>query len=144
MTDSTAVFDPGYRVLDISGNPVSGAQVRFFVAGTSTPKNVFSDKDLSVSLGSIIYSRSDGYLVASQFSITTVTVFTGSALYKIDILDAAGATILPAKDFLRGAVDTSTFLTSASTSTFVMPVNAIATDTTLSTSHKGTLIHSSG
>lgn len=107
MTDSVAVFPPGFRVLDTQGNPVSGAQIRFFDAGTSNPRNVYSDSDLLNSLGSIVYTRSDGYPVASSGSSTTVTVFAGVGRYKVDILDQFGATIYPAKDNQQGAVATT-------------------------------------
>ena len=55
---STLVFQPGFRVLDASGRPVSGAQIRFFEAGTSTPKTVYSDAALTQALGSIVYTLS--------------------------------------------------------------------------------------
>src|SRR5262245_35607741 len=107
MTDSVLVFPPGFRVLDANGAPLAGAQIRFFAAGTTTPKNVYSDQGLSTPLGSIVYTRSDGYPVASSGSSTTVAVYIGSGLYKVDILDANSNTIYPAKDNVRGAIDTS-------------------------------------
>lgn len=144
MTDAVAIFPPGFRVLDADGAPVSGAQIRFFEAGTSTPLDVFSDSDLADTLGSIVYTRSDGYPVAEQASNTTVSVFMGALSYKVDILDADGVTIYPAKDDQVGAVDTTDFLTSADTATLIIPVTAIAVNTSIGASHKGKLIQASG
>lgn len=137
MVDSVAVFPPGFRILDSNGDPVSGAKVKFFDGGTSTPKTVYSDKDLASSLGSIVYSRSDGYLVASSGSQTTVSVFTGTALYDVIITDADDVTIYPLKQNQKGALDTSTFLTSVSTSTLSIPVVTSATDQSIGTSDRG-------
>lgn len=144
MTDSTVVFPPGFRVVDSDGAPVSGAQVRFFEAGTSTPKEVFSDSALSESLGSIVYTRSDGYLVAEEDSNTTVLVYIDAGLYKVDILDSDDVTIFPAKDNVQGAVDTSDFLTSSDTSSVVIPTVALAVDSSISTTYTGKLINASG
>lgn len=121
MTDSVQIFPPGFRVLDSAGDPVSGAKIKFFEGGTSTPKNVYSDKDLGSSLGSIVYTRSDGFPVASSGSSTTVAVYTGTALYDVIITDANDVTIYPLKQNQKGALDTSTFLSSSSTSTLSIP-----------------------
>lgn len=107
MTDSVAVLPPGFRVLDSDGAPVSGAQIRFFEAGTTTPKEVFSDSDLTASLGSVVYTRSDGFPVAEEDSTSTVIVYIGTGLYKVDILDEDDATLFPAKDNVKGAVQTT-------------------------------------
>src|SRR5262245_57533233 len=107
MPDSVAVFPPGFRVVDTLGNPISGAKIRFFEAGTTTPRAVFADSDLLNSLGSIVYTRSDGYPVSAQGSATTVSVFTGTGRYKVDILDQFDALIFPSKDNQPGAVATT-------------------------------------
>ena len=100
---STLVFQPGFRVLDASGRPVSGAQIRFFEAGTSTPKSVYSDAALEQALGSIVYTRSDGLPVASEVSSTVVLVYTGEDPYKVDILKSDDTTLYPAQDNIVGA-----------------------------------------
>lgn len=144
MVDSVQIWPPGFRITGTDGAPVSGAQVRFFEAGTTTPKNVYSDKELTQSLGSIVYTRSDGLPVASSGSTTTVTVYAGTAAYKFDVLLSDSSTLVPARDNVRGAIDTSTFLTAASVSTFSLPVVATALDLSVTTSHKGKLIAANG
>ena len=140
MPDAVQIFNPGFRVLDTDGTPVSGAKIKFYDAGTSTPKTVYSDAALSTSLGSIVYTRSDGYPVASSGSSTTVHVYTGIAAYKVEITDSSDVSIFPSKDNVKGAVDTSTFV---STSTVTVNVSVVArtTDLTVTTTHKGKLIN---
>lgn len=104
MTNSVQVLPPGFRVLDSDGDPVSGAKIRFFEAGTSTPKEVFSDADLTVSLGSTVYTRSDGFPVSESGGSTTVMIYIGAGLYKVDIVDSSNVTIFPSKDNVQGAV----------------------------------------
>jgi hypothetical protein len=144
MTDSTLLFPHGFRLLDSDGVPVGGAQVRFFEVGLVTPKEVFSDADLSESLGSIVYTRSDGYLVSEQAGNTTVAVYIGSGRYGVDILNEDDVTIYPAKDDQQGAVDTSDFLTSVDASTLTIPTTAIGTNTTIGASHRGKLVNVAG
>lgn len=141
MVDAVAVLPPAFRILDSTGAPASGAQIRFFDAGTSTPKTVYSDSTLATSLGSIVYTRSDGLPVASQGSSTTVLIYTGIAAYKIDVLDSTGATLIPSKDNVKGAVDTSTFLTTGSTSTLDIAVVAKTANYTLVAADNGKLIN---
>jgi hypothetical protein len=120
MVDSVQIFEPGFRVLDASGNPVNGAKIKFREVGPGATRTVYSDKDLTVALGVIVYTRSDGYPVASQGSNTTVQVYTGNTPYNVEITDANDVAIYPAKDNVRGALDTSTFLTSGSASTLLI------------------------
>lgn len=122
MTDAVQVFDAGYRVLNANGTPVSGAKIKFYDAGTTNPKTVYSDASLSTSLGSVVYTRSDGFPVASSGSNTTVLIFTGTADYKIEITDSSDVAIFPSKDNVKGAIDTSSFLTSGDTSILDLPV----------------------
>lgn len=140
MVDSVQVWPPGFKIMQ-AGAEVSGAQVRFFEAGTTTPKEVFADKNLSISLGTIVYTRSDGLPVANQGSTSTVTVYTDTDDYKFDVLDSDGATVIPSKDNVRGALSTALFLTPDSVSTFSLPVLARSTPLTVTTTHKGKLIN---
>ena len=141
MVDSVQIWPPGFRLADTYGVPLSGAQVRFFLAGTTTPKTMYSDKGLSVSLGSIIYTRADGIPVASEGSQTAVTVYSNNADYKVDVLDSDDVTVFAARDNVRGALDTSTFLTSSSVSSFSLPVVATSIGLTLSATHKAKLVN---
>jgi hypothetical protein len=51
MPNSVQVFPPGMRFFNTAGNLASGAQIQFFIAGTTTPLTVFSDANLTVPLG---------------------------------------------------------------------------------------------
>lgn len=136
MTDAVMVFPPGFRMLDVDGNPASGWKAKFYDAGTLTPKTVYGDRQLLVgsSLGAEVTSRSDGFWAVGS---TITPVFIGSGLYKLIITDENDVTKWSG-DNLTGALDTSTFLTSASTSTLSIPVVATSGPTlTLGTSHRG-------
>lgn len=141
MADSILVFPPAFRVLDQEGNPVSGAKIRFWEGGTSTPKNVHSDPNLSSVIGTTVYTRSDGYPVASQGSDTTVAVWIGAGLYDVDVVDENDVTIYPRKINQKGALDTSDFLTSDSTSTLVIPVNAVSASGDLDADSRGKFLN---
>jgi hypothetical protein len=132
---STLVFPPSYRILDTDGNPVSGAQIRFFEAETSTPKVVYSDADLSDSLGSVVYTRSDGFPVASEGSSTVVLVYTGEDSYKIDVLRSDDTTLYPAQDNVLGA---PTFVADSDV-TFTVPVITTGSNVTLDADDRGVL-----
>lgn len=125
MTDSTLVFRPGDRITDETGTIVPGAIVNFYVAGTSTPLEVFSDRSLTSSLGTAVTCDSAGYPSASN---VRVLVYTGSAAYKIICTDADAVTLWT-HDEIVGAVDTSAFITSdAGTITYtVTPVSTTGT-----------------
>lgn len=102
MTDAVAVFPPGFRVLDAVGDPVSGATITFYNAGTTTPKAVYIDQNLTTSLGSVVYCDAGGHPVAGSGSTTKVPVYTGTASYKVVIKTATGVT-LATFDNLKGA-----------------------------------------
>jgi hypothetical protein len=117
MVDAVQIFPPGFRVVDVSGFPVSGAKVKFFEVGPGAARNVFSDKDLTSSLGPIVYTRSDGYPVANQGSNTVVEVYTGNTPYYVLITDASDVAIWPAQNNVLGALNTTNFLQVGAAST---------------------------
>lgn len=83
MSTGTLVPTPFQTVLDSSGNPVSGAQISFFAAGTSTPLTVYSDAALTVPLSNPVIADSAGRYVA----------YMGPVSAKVITADAAGVTI---------------------------------------------------
>lgn len=91
MLDSVAIFDPGFRVTDANGDPVSGAKLKFYNAGTSTPKEVFANDALSTSLGSTVTCDSGGYPTSD--GSTKTMVYVGTADYKLVITTSADVTI---------------------------------------------------
>lgn len=103
MTDSVAVFDPGYRVTDNStGAVVSGAVLEFYDAETTTPKTVYADKDLLTSLGTSVTCDSLGYPTSD--GTTKTQVYVGTSPYKI-IAKTSGGTELWTHDNIKGAVE---------------------------------------
>jgi microcystin-dependent protein len=116
MVDSVAVLPPHVPILDASGDPIPGARLRFFNSGTTTPRTVYSDSGLTVSLGSVVYCDSSGFPVAASGSSTRVVIYVGSAAYKIIVEDALGATVAT-YDAVRGALDTSGFATGSGLAT---------------------------
>jgi hypothetical protein len=136
MLDSTTVFDPGFRVTDANGDPVSGAKLKFFNSGTTTPKTVYSDSALSVSLGSTVTCDSGGYPTSD--GSTKVLVWTGTAAFKVVITDANDVTIAT-HDGITGAISSAQL--GSGTAVWDTDTTAIATDTTLDTTYAGKLIN---
>jgi hypothetical protein len=135
MADAIAVFDAATRVTDASGNPISGGTVEFYNAGTSTPKTVYADANLSVSLGTSVTTNAGGYPVTSG-SVQTL-VYTGTASYKMIFKDSGGATIIT-HDNIRGATATPGTTTTAIPTTVI---TAKTTDYTVTTSDRGILFN---
>lgn len=103
MTDSVAVFPPGFRVPDAStGAPLSGGVARFYDAGTTTPKTVYSDAGLTVSLGTSVTTDALGYPTSD--GSTKTLVYVGTAPYKLTLETSAGVHIA-SHDDVKGAVD---------------------------------------
>lgn len=140
MVDSVRVFDPGFRITDSEGAPMSGAKIKFYNAGTTNARTVYSDKDLSSTLGTIVYTGSDGAPVASSGSSTEVMVYTGTTAFKVVITDSSDVELMTF-DNIAGALDTSLFLTTSSTSTLSIPVVTKTSSYTVVTGDRGKLIN---
>jgi len=130
MPDAVQIFPPGFRLLDETRTPVSGGKAKFYNAGGLVARTVYSDSGLSSSLGSTVYTDSGGVPVASQGSSTPVMVYTGTTAYKIIFTTSADVAIITL-DNIKGAPDTSTFLTTGSTSTLTIPVISKTGDYTI-------------
>lgn len=96
------------RILDSNGDPVSGAKVNVYDAGTTDAKSVWTDDDLTSAAANPIVADSGGYLPAR---------YIGTGAYKLVITDADDVTI-KTEDNLPGALDTSSFLTDAAVTAF--------------------------
>lgn len=104
MTDSVAVFPPGYRLTDsLTGAAMSGATVEFYDAGTTTPKTVYSDADLLTSVGTSITTDGLGYPTSD--GTTKSLLYVGTSSYKVVIKNSAGTTVA-SHDNIKGAVAT--------------------------------------
>lgn len=139
MPDSIAVLPPGWRALNPSGTSkfLTDGVLSFYEANTTTPLEVFSDPDLTVSLGTSVSCNSQGYPISSGNS--KVLIYTGSAPYRVTLTSAIyGGSIFDHPE-VRGALDTSAFLTSAAAAD--KSVVAQSTDLTLTASHKGKIIN---
>jgi hypothetical protein len=137
MTDSIAVFPPGFRLLDADANVVAGGSIEFYDAGTTTAKTVYSDKELTVALGSVVYLDAGGYPVNAQGGSTKVQVYVGVQPYKV-VIKTSGGTVLATVDNIRGAFDSASLLETLT----LIPETRVATltaDTTLTASDVGTL-----
>jgi microcystin-dependent protein len=108
MPDSIAVLPPHVPILDASGDPINGARLEFYAAGTTTPRTVYSNSDLTTALGSVVYCNDGGFPVSASGSSTRVVIYTGASAYKIIVKDQLGATVAT-YDNVRGALDTSAF-----------------------------------
>ena len=138
-TDSIAVFPPGWRLTDANLNGVSGGKLKFYNAGTLVARTVYSNPALSASLGATVFCGSSGLPVASSGSSTPVSVYTGTTPYKIVATTSADVAIWTL-DNLSGAIDTSTFLTTGSTSTLSIPVTTKTGNYTLVAADRGKLV----
>jgi len=114
MTDSVQIWKPGFRILDDSGDPVAGGKIKFFAAGTATPRTVYTDKGLSANGSTVITADSSG---VPQISSVDVVAYTNTSDYKVVITDASD-NVLITVDNLAGALDTSNYLTTASATNF--------------------------
>lgn len=75
--------------LDQSGQPASGGELRFYESGTTTPKSVYGDPELTIDNGSTVLLNSDGR--------TAVDVW-GDGAYRVRLYDADGTQLAEADD----------------------------------------------
>lgn len=106
MTDAVAVFPPGFRLTDsTTGAAMSGATIEFYDAGTSTPKTVYADEDLTTELGTSVTCDSLGYPTSN--GTTKTLVYVGTSSYKV-VIKTSGGTTIATHDNVKGAVAAST------------------------------------
>lgn len=123
MTDSVAVFPPGYRLTDsATGEPISGATILFYNAGTTTPKTVYADSALLIPLGTSVVTDALG--CPTSDGATKTDVFVGTAPYKVIIEDANGVTI-ETKDNRPGAVVSASSVNVAVTALFPVSIKSL-------------------
>lgn len=81
-----AFWPAGFRATTDDGFPLPGGQLRYYSAGTTTPKVVYSDAALSTSLGSIVSINSAGEAVDG--GNVQVMVYPGTGAYRVRLYDA--------------------------------------------------------
>lgn len=106
MADAVAVFSPGFRLPLTTGVPFEAGTILFYETDGSTPRAVYSDAALTVSLGSTVYTDSAGYPVSASGSSTKVLVYASTTAYNI-VMKNAGVTIASHTD-VKGAVISGT------------------------------------
>jgi hypothetical protein len=134
MADAIAVFDPGWRAEDDDGAVISEGVLKFFDAGTTSPKIVYSDKDLVVPLGTEVDLNSGGYPVSSGNNKTLI--YVGSDAYKVRLEDADDVTVWE-HDNIKGALVIATLVTATPKRSVVNTAN----DTTILASEAGTIFN---
>ena len=139
MTDSIAVWPPGFRITDSADEPISGATAEFYDAGTTDARTVYSNAALSVALGPIVYTNSAGAPVAAEGSSTPVAVYVGTGAYKVVLKDSTG-TVIETKDNLAGALDTSVF-DDATVAIPTFPIVSSGTDYTILIADRGKIVN---
>lgn len=95
---ATRFFLSRQQVSDDNGAPLPGALLNFYVTGTSTRKNTFSDAALTTANANPVVANSAG-----RFG----DIFLSSGSYKAVLTDASGNAIWTADPF-DGAVDNTT------------------------------------
>jgi hypothetical protein len=138
MVDAVRVFPPGFQVTNSSGTPQSGAIIRFFAAGTSNTRAVYSDLGLSTSLGVTVTTNSAGRPAASSGAGAEVIVYTGTTPYKVTAETSAGVSLW-SFDNVIGALDTSSFLTGSVIAE--TPVLTKTSDYTILVADQGSVIN---
>src|SRR3990167_1534568 len=135
MTDSIRIFEPGFQVTNSSNTPQSGAVLRFFNAGTSDTRTVYSNSGLTSSLGVTVTCNSAGRPASGG---NEVSIFTGITAYKVTT-ETSAAVSLWSFDNQLGAIDTSGF--SATSALPETPVLTKTGDYTILAADKGNVIN---
>ena len=134
---SLPILQPGVRVTDANGNPVSGAKLKFFSAGTTTPLTVYSDADGLSALGSTVYADDGGYPVTSSGSSTKTLVYSTAEELKVVITDADDV-VIATHDNVTGSIPTPSATTTALPT---VPVVSKSSDYTVVSGDRGKLIN---
>lgn len=109
----------GEQFFDDSGNVLNGGVLRYFDSGTSNPRTVYKDDGEVTSWGTTVTLDSAGRL--------TDAIYVTTGDFK-ETLENASATQIFENDEIPGALDTSSFLTTA---TFETPVLSKTADYTI-------------
>lgn len=137
MVDSVAVLPPGWRAFNNNGALITDGVLEFFESETTDPLEVFADAALSVSLGTEVACNSAGYPVSSGNAKTLI--YTGAAPYKVRLTSVIFGGSVFEHDEVRGALDTSAFLTTAAVAN--KSVVAESNSRTITAADKGKIIN---
>jgi hypothetical protein len=111
---------PVFRAVDASGAPMAGAQLQFYLTGTTTPAAVYSSAALSTPLSNPVAADSGG-LFAPMWLDPTVT-------YRVQLLTAAGALVQDIDPVAESVVEATQAQVNAGSATgvFVSPAKLAA------------------
>jgi hypothetical protein len=84
---SFRVLNPFPTYVDFANKPADGGELRFYEAGTTTPKSVFADPGLTIDNGPVVGIGSDG---------RTVVDVWGDGAYRVRLYDADSTLIAEA------------------------------------------------
>ncbi len=132
MADNLRLPFSGQVILDTNGDPVSGAKVELFDAGTTNQKTSYTDAGLTTPGANPIEANSNGVLPVR---------YVGVGNWKSTFKDSADATLAnyTTLDNEPGAIDTSSFLTGT-----VAPSRAsesVTSTTTMTSTQRGKQIN---
>lgn len=90
----SSFLPPKYRALDENGDPLSGAKLYFYIAGTTTPKNTYSNEELSSANANPVVADADGwfgriYLDDDAEYKVKLTKSDGTTVWEEDEIDPA-------------------------------------------------------
>jgi microcystin-dependent protein len=90
---ATRLLPPGYQQFDANGDPVSGAKLYTYEAGTSTPKKTYSDAGLTIENSNPVEADSAGrfgaiFATTGSYALEMQTS-TGVTLWTADPVDGA-------------------------------------------------------
>ena len=118
MADNLRLPHSNMIIVDTNGDPVSGAKLEIFDAGTTNQKNVFTDATLLTAADNPIIANGNGGIPVR---------YIGTGDYKVTYKDSADVTLAnyATEDDVPGAIDTSGFLTGT-----ISPSRAVISKTT--------------
>lgn len=89
---ATAVITSFIQICDANGDPVSGAKLYIYDTGTTTPRAIYSDTGLSVSVSNPVVCNSAGR-TTTDGGTTVGLVYTATGSYKIVAKTSADVTL---------------------------------------------------
>lgn len=99
---ATAILTSFNPIFDSNGDPVSGALIYVYDVGTTTPRAIYSDTGLSVSVSNPIVANSAGR-TTTDGGTTVGVVYTATGSYKL-VIKTSGGTTLYTLDNIDGGV----------------------------------------
>ncbi|KRA74271.1 hypothetical protein ASD78_12320 [Lysobacter sp. Root667] len=104
------VTDPLVANLDQLGRVAAGGRLEFYLAGTTDPKSVYADKDLTIDNGSTVQLDSAGRQTADSW---------GSGSYRVRLYDVNGALVKEVDDVDDPAASTGAAIPALIASAFL-------------------------